>query len=220
MKFGKKKNNQNQSAQAENGSEQAPVKGSPENPPVSAKPDPKEMNPTTPIAQEPEQKIKSTKSGSLNLKVFLIGLPLFIIQIAAVYFITANILMSKSETQETKNDDSIIRKPIDSLPDVELGKHIFLVEDIIVNPAGSEGERLLLTSLGFDTKDEESQKELKAKEVVVKDVIITTFSSKTWDQLNKSSYKDSLKVELYDRINRLIPSIKLNTVYFSKYIAQ
>ncbi len=193
MKFGKKKNTQNQSVQAENGNEQASAKGSPETPPVSSKPDQKEQNIAAPAAQEPEQKIKEIKSGSLNLKVILIGLPLFIIQIAIVYFITANIIMSKSNTQKPEANDSMIRKPADSLSNVELGKHIFLIEDIIVNPAGSDGERLILTSMGFDTKDEESQKELKAKEVVVKDVIITTFSSKTWVQLNKSSFKDSLK---------------------------
>jgi flagellar protein FliL len=219
MKFGKKKN-KNQSAQADNGTEQVSEKGSPENPPVSSKPDPKELNITPPVKQELEQKVNSSKSSPLNMKVLLIGLPLFIIQVAAVYFITANIIMSKSNAQKPEDNDSMIRKPLDSLLNVELGKHIFLIEDIIVNPAGSDGERLILTSLGFDTKDEESQKELKAKEVVVKDVIITTFSSKTWEQLNKSSFKDSLKMELYDRITRLIPSIKLNTVYFSKYIAQ
>ncbi|HVO72706.1 MAG TPA: flagellar basal body-associated FliL family protein [Ignavibacteriaceae bacterium] len=219
MKFGKKKNKQDQSATADNQSKEGSGKELPDNQQPAPKQVQKEPDAAPEAAQEIE-KPKTSKSGPLNMKVFLIGLPLFIIQVAAVYFITANILMSKSASQRPKDNETTAEASTDSLAHLELGKHVFLIEDIIVNPSGSDGDRLLLTSLGLDTKDEESQKELKAKEVVVKDIIITTFSSKTWEQLNKSNFKDTLKMELSEKIRRLIPSIKLNTVYFSKYIAQ
>ncbi len=219
MKFGKKKYAaQNIPAPPDNLKKETSGKGSPEKQPTS--PNQKEVEIKPVGAEKPQEKFIKPNSGSISLKILLIGLPLFIIQVVVVYFITANILMSKSASDVKKDAQETLTAPEDSLINAELGKHIFLIEDIIVNPAGSEGERLLLTSLGFDTNDEESQKELKSKEVLLKDIIITTFSSKTWDQLNTSSFKDSLKIELSERITRLIPSVKLNTVYFSKYIAQ
>ena len=102
----------------------------------------------------------------------------------------------------------------------ELGKFVFLIDDIIVNPSDTDGKRLLLASIGLDLQSEEAKVELKSKEVIVKDVIITTLSSKTWSQLNESTYKDTLKYEISSKLQKLIPNVKINTVYLSKYITQ
>jgi flagellar FliL protein len=169
-------------------------------------------------AENAEQPVKEEKpKKKLNMKLLFIGLPLFIIQLVAVYFITANFLMSSnhpgSQTEEAQNE-------LKTDESVELGKYVFLIEDIIVNPTDTDGKRLLLTSIGLDLKSEEAKQELKSKEVIVKDVIITSLSSKTWAQLTNSVYKDSMKNEISTKIEKLIPSIKINTVYLSKYITQ
>ncbi len=163
------------------------------------------------------------KKLSINPKIFIIGLPLFIVQLVAVYFITANILLSKVQghtqgenstgTEEVKEGDNKKEQP-------ELGKFIFTIEDIIVNPAGTEGKRLLLASIGFDISTEEEQQILKSKEVLLKDIIISKLSSKSLDQLSNSAYKDTLKNELAVQLRSSIPTIKLNNVYLSKFIIQ
>ena len=162
------------------------------------------------------------KSSFFGQKVILIGLPLFIIQLVAVYFITANFLLNRVEgstpnsskaSVENKNEKGSSKK-------AELGKYIFLIEDVIVNPAGTDGKKLLLASIGFDLSSDEEQKELKSKEVLVKDVIVSTLSSKNLEQLSDSSYRDKLKNEIGQKVTNLIPDLKLNAVYFSKYIIQ
>lgn len=162
------------------------------------------------------------KSSFFSQKVILIGLPLFIVQLVAVYFITANFLLNRVEgsTPNGSRANSENTSEKEGSNKIELGKYIFLIEDVIVNPAGTEGKKLLLASIGFDLSNENEQNELKSKEVLVKDVIVSTLSSKSLEQLSDSSYRDKLKNEIGQKVTTLIPDLKLNAVYFSKYIIQ
>ena len=162
------------------------------------------------------------KSSFFSQKVILIGLPLFIVQLVAVYFITANFLLNRVEgsTPNGSRANSENTSEKEGSNKIELGKYIFLIEDVIVNPAGTEGKKLLLASIGFDLSNEKEQNELKSKEVLVKDVIVSTLSSKSLEQLSDSSYRDKLKNEIGQKVTTLIPDLKLNAVYFSKYIIQ
>jgi flagellar FliL protein len=168
-----------------------------------------------------EIEVPKKKAFSLNPKILIVGLPLFIVQLVAVYFITANILLSKvHETGIEASETNAGNKENKKEKQVELGKFIFSVEDIIVNPAGTEGKRLLLASIGLDITTEEEQQILKSKEVLIKDIIISSLSSKTMAQLSNSAQKDTLKNEIAARLTNSIPNIKLNSVYLSKFIIQ
>ncbi len=168
------------------------------------------------------------KKSAINMKIFIFGVPLFILQLLIVYFVTANILMSKIHQNNSENAGSESNgqheQNVDSLKqntnDVELGKFIYLVEDVIVNPAGTEGKRFLLTTVGFDISSEEEMKELQSKEVVVKDMVISKLSSKDIAQLNNTSYRDTIRTELSAELKKLIPRVQINNIYFSKYIFQ
>lgn len=164
---------------------------------------------------------KPKKSG-LNPKIFIFGLPIFIVQLVAVYFITANILLHKIEGRNIKGSDkdSTAQVSDHSGKKVELGKFIYTIEDIIVNPADTDGKRLLLTSVGLDVPQQTMEEELKTREAMVKDVIISTLSSKTIPELNNTAYRDTLKEAISHKVTTLIPAVKVNNVYFSKYIIQ
>ena len=60
----------------------------------------------------------------------------------------------------------------------ELGKFVYMVEDLVINPANTEGKRFLLSSLGFDVSTEQEHQELKSKEFLLKDAVISIMSSK------------------------------------------
>ena len=166
------------------------------------------------------------KKSVLNNKVILFGIPLFVVQLVVVYFITANIILSKmySSTDSTEEIAAVDSTTIltDSVikPGVELGRYIYSVEDIIVNPSQTDGKRLLLTTVGFDLGSEEQKTELSSKEVLVKDIIISALSGKTLPQLNDNLYKDTLKIEIKKKVMQYIQGVKLNSIYFSKYIIQ
>ncbi len=171
--------------------------------------------------------IPESKKGGINMKIILFGLPLFILQLIVVYFVTANILLNKvqgnselqsaaGQTTEQKTKDAA-SKPAKK-ETASVGKYLYSVDDVIVNPAGTNGDQLLLTSIAFDLATQEAEKEIKEKEIVVKDLIISVLSSKTINQLNNTLYKDTLRTEISKKLNTNLPQIKVNKVYFSKYI--
>ena len=180
------------------------------------------------MAKEKKEKTKEPKEKSkFNIKILLFGIPLFILQLIVVYFVTANFLLEKwnpknhpVKTNITAEDTSNEENTDSEVSESEEGKYVYLVKDVIVNPAKTGGKRLLLTSIGFDLATKENEDAIKEKEIPVRDVIISTLSSKTIDQLNDYAYKDSLKTEIAHNVKKLVPHIKVNKVYFSKYIIQ
>lgn len=195
------------------------------------------------------------KKSAINPKVFLVGLPLFIVQLVVVYFVTANILLSKFDKSERKDIVKTENVEHDSLNAEEEGdgeeaaaeessgeesaeetsskeekegakssasgsNYIYTVNDVIINPAGTNGQRLMLTSIGFDMKSEAQLKKIETKEVILKDAIISVLSRKTVSQLSNTMKRDSLKIEIIQDVKNRIPGLKINDLYFSKYIIQ
>lgn len=180
--------------------------------------------------------IKAEKKPSMfNPKVLMIGLPIFIVQLVAVYFITANILLP-GQTKSSSGSDSTKTEETTENPEgsteghgeTEEGKEgehgtgglIYSLDDMIVNPANTNGKMLLLASLGLAVESEESKKVLEEKQVIVKDAVISVLSSKSVGQLSSSTYRDTLKTEILKNLATQMPGSKVNNIYFSKFIIQ
>lgn len=182
--------------------------------------------------QKPVETLK--KNSAMKPKLLIIGLPLFIVQLVAVYFITANILIPKNhnsnnnenvkqeqpaEEQTEKKTEENTNSP-ETKNNTNLGENIFNLEDIIVNPAETNGKTLALASLGFDLKTPEAKKTMEEKVIIVKDAVITLLSSKTVPQLSNAAYRDSLKSEMIRDLSKKLPGVGINNIYFSKFIIQ
>jgi len=167
---------------------------------------------------------KKEKSKGLNSKVFIIGIPAFIVQLVAVYFVVGYVLTSKIQPnaggEAVRTTEEGTKKGGGKTDEAQSANFIYSIEDIVVNPADTDGKRLLLLSLGITVKSEEDRVEMQTKEVLVKDAIISTISSKNLVQLNSTGFKDSLKIELTNRIRNIFPKVHLHQVYFSKFILQ
>jgi len=173
------------------------------------------------MAEEVEKEVKpqENKKKGLNFKVILIGLPLFIIQLVLVYFITATFLVKSAPDSQSLEDSSAVEESENASEEASLGpQQIFNIEDLIINPAGTSGQRLLLLSIGFGVSTEEQLNMLRENEVIIKDMVINTVSQKTLGTLSRIELKDSLKVELANNINAIYPKTNVKNVYFSKYL--
>ena len=169
------------------------------------------------MAEEEKKEVitaKKEKKG-FNLKVIIIGLPLFIIQLILVYFITATFLVKGVTNTDVSKDGENVEETDE---ENAVPQQIFNIEDLIINPAGTNGQRLLLLSVGFGVENEESLNLLKDNEIIVKDLVINAVSQKTLGTLSKIELKDYLKVELANKINMAYPKAKVKNVYFSKYL--
>lgn len=182
--------------------------------------------------QKPVETIK--KNSAMKPKLLIIGLPLFIVQLVAVYFITANILIPKDynfgnnenfnqqQTAEVQKENKTEENTNSSEKEsnTNLGENIFNLDDIIVNPAETNGKILALASLGFDLKTAEAKKTMEEKVIIVKDAVISLLSSKTVPQLSNVAYRDTLKSEMIKDLSQKLPGVRINNIYFSKFIIQ
>jgi flagellar protein FliL len=171
------------------------------------------------------ENVEAPKKGGFNMKVLLFGIPLFIIQLVAVYFVTANFLLDRMHanggTEQVAASGEA--KPADNKKEnkpAELGKFIYMAEDLVINPANTDGKRFLLSTLGFDVASDENMKEMKEKDVLLKDAVNSVMSSKNFTQLANMAFRDTLRTEITKRLGQLMPKVKINTIYFSKYILQ
>lgn len=178
----------------------------------------------------------------MKSKILIIGLPLFIVQLVVVYFITANILLSQNQSSEKKSEQKEELKKEEKSSDEHktdekkndeaekndgnkssgksVGEFLFTLDDVICNPAESNGKILVLTSIGFDMNSAESKKVMEEKTVILKDVVISSIARKTVSELNNVAKRDSLKMQIVQNIESKIPNIKINDLYFSKFIIQ
>ena len=172
---------------------------------------------------EPVSEEKGKKG--FNIKVLLIGLPLFIVQLVAVYFITINLLLDKVAKANSLEgiDSSLVA--LEELPEEEgeegahkTGEFIYPITDIIVNPAGTDGERYVMMELGVDVGSEEELKSLETKGIILKDIIITKLSSKTLEEIMKPTFREEFKHEVIETAKEEFEEIKINTIYYSKFV--
>jgi flagellar FliL protein len=85
-----------------------------------------------------------------------------------VYFVTATILLNKVQGNEVPSDSTAaVQERMQNRKGSPVGNFLYSIDDIIVNPAGTNGDQLLLTSIAFDLASQESEKVIKEKEIVV-----------------------------------------------------
>lgn len=166
------------------------------------------------------------KESPRKLKdILLIGVPAFFVQLVLVYFLTARFILpislkntagvapaaNAAQVSETDSSD-------DEADKVE--EHLFVVKDLIINPAGTNGQRYLLTTIGFNLSSDAARMEMEKKELAVRDALNSILTSKTMEDLIDVSKREMLRHEIFTRCKELVKSGKLQSVYFSKYIIQ
>ena len=97
---------------------------------------------------------------------------------------------------------------------------LFVVKDLIVNPAGTGGMRYLLTSVGIEVTNEKAFAEIQSKEIIVNDILINILSNKTLEELSDVSKRKDLRREIARKVDDILTQGKVRNVYFSKFIIQ
>ncbi len=72
----------------------------------------------------------------------------------------------------------------------------FRIDNLIVNPAGSQGTRFLMTTISVQATDEALIASLNAHEDQARDIVISTLESHSMTMLTRPGARDSLKAHL------------------------
>lgn len=102
----------------------------------------------------------------------------------------------------------------------EPGTGIMLkLENIIVNPAGSQGTRFLMASVAFEFPDSRTEDRAREREVEVRDAVIGVLSSTSWDALLLPGARDTLKRQLALAVAPIVSSDRLR-VFLPQFVLQ
>jgi flagellar FliL protein len=179
------------------------------------------------MANEPtqeEQKNAQPEQAKKPLpikKLIMIGIPVFLVQIVVLFFVATKFVGSGQPNQDASASAGQSQKAEEGAEGGEgAGSHMFIVKDLIVNPAGTNGTRFLLISVGFETSTVEGAKEMERKEIQVRDALNSVLTSKTLDDLANVAQREELRSELLSKASELVKSGSVSNVYFSKFIIQ
>ena len=177
-----------------------------------------------------EGEAKSSPRAWSKKKIPLIG-GVLLVQLVVAYFLVAKFFLPPMSPppESPGNNPPVEREAIEDREQtppegpVKPGEGaIHILEDVIVNPAGTGGNRYLVTSIAFevDPKNKKLAKEIETKEPLLRDRIITLLSSKGIPELIDVSRRDSLRQEVLQVVNQELEEGKVFWVYFTKYVLQ
>lgn len=80
----------------------------------------------------------------------------------------------------------------------------YKIDNIVVNPADSQGQRFLMCSLAIEADDPKALDVLREHEVEVRDRVVTTLTAMTMAQLTSAGARDSIRARLVQTIHPVL----------------
>jgi len=100
------------------------------------------------------------------------------------------------------------------------GGAVWPIENLVLNPAGSNGSRFLMVNATFELKDEASKEAAKDKEAEARDIILALLGKKTLDQLSDIGQRDQIKKEVLAAVAPIFPKGVVTKVFFPQFVIQ
>ncbi len=97
---------------------------------------------------------------------------------------------------------------------------VYLIEDLVVNPAGCGGTRYLAASVGLQSGLPTFLDDMKTKDAPIKDALIQILSSKTVEELADVSQRETIRKEIQAEVDRLLPEEEVGAIYFVRFVLQ
>ena len=162
----------------------------------------------------PEQSVPATPEAAPAQKLpirklILFGVPVFLVQLVIVYFLITKFLAAR---RRRALKDAVAQR---SEGQAEAGKEgagsrmengegtegkIYVVKDLIVNPAGTNGTRFLLTTSDFEVTTPEALRELESKDVMVRDALNTILTSKDLLTIVNVDGREAIRKEIEEKV--------------------
>jgi flagellar protein FliL len=94
------------------------------------------------------------------------------------------------------------------------------LENIIVNPAGSQGSRFLMTSVALATEDAKLESSLRDRQVELRDKITTVLEVMTMQQLTAPGARDTVKTRIQSMVVSMIGGKPKLKVFVPQFVIQ
>ncbi|KAA6225169.1 MULTISPECIES: flagellar basal body-associated protein FliL [unclassified Campylobacter] len=165
---------------------------------------------------------KKKKSGSF---VIIIVILLFVLLIGFMGVIAWLITSTSSDEnvteapQETSKNKNIAKKQSGSRgSDYSNIGPMYPLDPFTLNLLSDSGTRYVKCTIQLEQNTELLQPELEKKVVVIRDIIIRTLTSKTYEEVGTAKGKERLKDELVGKINEILTDGFVKNVFFADFV--
>ncbi len=179
------------------------------------------------MAEEKNEEEKKEKKSGSNLVLIIIIVLLVLILVGggiAAYFLLSdngNEPQANANTQTPQNTQAkMSKKKIVRNSDLLQIGPVYPLDQFIVNLLSQGGSRFLKTKMDLELSGPELTAELDKKKPLIRDIIIRTLSSKTFQEVSTSRGKEKLKDELVDKINAVLADGNIKNIFFTEFVVQ
>lgn len=100
------------------------------------------------------------------------------------------------------------------------GETLHMLENLVVNPAETQGTRFLVATLALEMDSPASAARLADRDAEARDALISVLGSKTVAELSDVRRRDELKTELVHVLSELIPNGRVRALYLPQFVIQ
>jgi len=97
---------------------------------------------------------------------------------------------------------------------------LFSIDNIVINPAGTNGSRFLSTSIAFELGSSDLGRKFQERQTVIRDALITILSAKTVAQLTTPKQKEITRYQIRKRVAQLLEAEDIPGVYYTDFVLQ
>jgi len=169
------------------------------------------------VPDKEEEKVVPPKSKkSLKLLIILFILILLIgAAIGAVIFLAPSAVPDSLKFWEEKGADKKVKET-----EKKSQGYIYSMDPFTVNLADQGRPRYLKTRISIESQEIKVNEEYEKRLPQLRDMILTVLSSKSYGEISDSEGKMKLREEIITKLNRLLRTFQIKTVYFTEFMIQ
>lgn len=97
---------------------------------------------------------------------------------------------------------------------------VHLLDNLVLNPAGSNGSRFLLLSVAIEANAAATVETFKSRDAELRDIVLTALGTKTVDELTDMSNREAFKADLTKSIDEHFGKKAVKRLYFPQFVVQ
>ena len=167
--------------------------------------------------------VEKKSGGNMILIIVIVLLVLLLVGCGAIaYFLlsgTDEAVAADAAPAQTKSMSNTKRRTKRSTDYLTIGP-MYPMNQFIVNLLSENGSRFLKTTINLEMDKAELSAELDKKKPLIRDIIIRTLSSKTFEEVSTMKGKDRLKDEIVSKINDVLSDGQIKDIFFTDFVVQ
>lgn len=178
------------------------------------------------MAEEEKEEKSSKKGGSIVLVIVIFLFVLLLAVVGMIGFLmlqspednapaTNNAPQNAQQTQRANNSAATHR----GSDYANIGP-MYPLESFTLNLLSDGGARYVKCTMQLEQNTDLLQPELDKKMPLIRDVIIRTLTSKTFEEVSTTKGKERLKDELVGKINEVLTDGFVKNIYFTDFVVQ